>query len=131
MITVFCTIKQLSDLFRVDYSTMHRILHQDAARCPELRKLNRYSLQSVVELHKTTAEPLGVDLGTRFLTLHETREILAQELAPMVYTTVLRKAAKGEIPTVKFGDTYRVPEFLLHMYIREGRIRVQKKRLQH
>ncbi|WP_018130156.1 MerR family transcriptional regulator [Effusibacillus pohliae] len=127
MSPIYCTIKELSDLFRIDYSTMLRILHRNVADHPEIRRFARYDLKSVADLHRTTAEPLKVDLDSYFLTLHEVREILAAELAPMVYTTVLRQAAKGEIPAVKFWDTYRLPETMLRRWLKEGRIRKHKR----
>lgn len=119
---IYCTIEQLSKLFRVDYSTMLNILHQDTKRNPEIKKFNRYELSKVVQLHKTTIELMEINLKTQLLNLHEVQEILHDELGPMVYSTVLRKAAKGEIPALKFGDTYRIPEKVLRTKLKEGKI---------
>lgn len=122
MIPIFCTVKQLSKLFRVDYSTMHRILHEDAERDTEIKKLGRYDLNRIVQLHKMTIEPLEVSLKDDFLNLYEVQKILHNDLGPMVYSTVLRKAAKGEIPALKFGDTYRVPKHTLSTAVKNGYI---------
>ncbi|BCJ87023.1 hypothetical protein skT53_20080 [Effusibacillus dendaii] len=122
MTPLYCTIEQLSRLFRMDYSALLGMLHQDARLQPAVKKLNRYALSEVVALHRTTAEPFEVGLDTPFLTLYETQDRLTKALGPMVYSTVLRKAAKGEIPALKFGDTYRVPEPLLTQMIQEKRI---------
>ncbi|WP_040393629.1 MerR family transcriptional regulator [Effusibacillus pohliae] len=122
MSPIYCTIEQLSKLFRVDYSSLLGMLHRDAANHPEVKKFNRYVLSEVAALHKTTAEPLEIDLDTPFLTLYEAQAILSEQLGPMVYSTVLRKAAKGEIPALKFGDTYRVPEPILLRYLQEKKI---------
>lgn len=122
MTPVYCTIEQLSKLFKVDYSSLLSMLHQDAKTRPEIKRFNRYALSEVAELHKTTAEPLEIRLDTPFLTLYEVQELLSETLGPMVYSTVLRKAAKGEIPALKFGDTYRVPKPILEKRIQEKKI---------
>ncbi|GAX91248.1 hypothetical protein EFBL_2914 [Effusibacillus lacus] len=122
MTPVYCTIEQLSALFKVDYSSLLGMLHQDAKNHPQVKKFNRYVLSEVVNLHKTTPEPMQIDLDTPFLTLYEVRDLLAEKIGPMVYSTVLRKAAKGEFPALKFGDTYRVPLPILIRCIQEQRI---------
>lgn len=122
MTPVYCTIEQLSNLFKVDYSSLLAMLHSDAKGHPEVKKFNRYVLSEVVTLHKTTVEPIEVQLDTPFLTLYEVQDLLSRQLGPMVYSTVLRKAAKGEIPALKFGDTYRVPEPVLQKWLQEKKI---------
>lgn len=122
MTPIYCTIEQLSSLFKVDYSSLLTMLHRDARQHPEVKKFNRYLLAEVVALHKTTVEPLEVHLETPFLTLYDVQELLSERLGPMVYSTVLRKAAKGEIPALKFGDTYRVPEPELQKWLQEKKI---------
>ncbi|MFC4768763.1 DNA-binding protein [Effusibacillus consociatus] len=128
MTPIYCTADQLSKLFRVDYSTMLDILHKDAELDPEIKKLNRYLLSKVVQLHKTTVDPMEIDLATQFVNLYEVQEILNAELGPMVYSTVLRKAAKGEIPALKFGDTYRVPVNALFNRLQNAAISYNRKK---
>lgn len=122
MAPIYCTIEQLSNLFKVDYSSLLAMLHRDTKQHPEVKKFNRYVLSEVVSLHKTTVEPIEVQLNTPFLTLYEVQALLSEKLGPMVYSTVLRKAAKGEIPALKFGDTYRVPEPVLQKWLQEKKI---------
>ncbi|MFC4767375.1 DNA-binding protein [Effusibacillus consociatus] len=122
MTPIYCTIEQLSTLFKVDYSSLLGMLHQDAKNHPEVKKFNRYVLSEVVALHKTSVEPMEIQLDTTFLTLYEVQNFLSEHLGPMVYSTVLRKAAKGEIPALKFGDTYRVPKPILMKYLQEKKI---------
>jgi hypothetical protein len=122
MSQIYCTIEQLSTLFRLDYSSLLGILHKDANRHPEVKKFNRYVLSEVTKLHTTTADAVNVDLDTQFMTLYEVQDVLSDKLGPMVYSTVLRKAAKGEIPALKFGDTYRVPGPILERYLQQRKI---------
>lgn len=122
MAPVYCTIEQLSTLFKVDYSSLLGMLHRDTKEHPEIKKFNRYVLSEVVILHKTTVEPLEIQLDTPFLTLYEVQAILTEQLGEMVYSTVLRKAAKGEIPALKFGDTYRVPAPILQKWMLQKKI---------
>lgn len=126
---VYCTIEQLANLFKVDYSSLLGMLHQDAKANPEVKKFNRYVLSEVVALHKTTPEPLDIELDTHFLTLYEVQNLLSEQLGPMVYSTVLRKAAKGEIPALKFGDTYRVPQPLLLKHLQEKKISYRSRKI--
>lgn len=127
MSIIYCTVRQLAELFHIDYSTMLYILHEDSVRDLEIKKLGRYELNHVVQLHKTTIEPMEVNLKDDFLNLQQVQKILHDKLGSMVYSTVLRKAAKGEIPALKFGDTYRVPETVLFIYLKQQKISYRKK----
>lgn len=127
MTNIYCTVRQLAELFRIDYSTMLGILHQDADLNPDIKKLGRYDLNRVVQLHKMTVESMEVSMNDDFLNLHEVQEILHNELGLMVSSTVLRKAAKGEVPALKFGDTYRVPESILSKSLQGKRITYRKQ----
>lgn len=130
MPTQYCSVEQLSKLFGVDYFTMLGIVHADTSAHPHIKRLNRYNLGFLISLHRLTNDPLekSINMDTQFLNLYEVQDILKETGVSMVYSTVLRKAMKGEIPALKFGDTYRVPTNLLLRYITERKIQYKARR---